>query len=77
MNILPLQHSASRNSVADLAVAIGSAGTAGIASPARRNHRERDFGIGYGNSSGYAGNDGYQRTPSYVNNAAQSLFRFA
>ncbi|MDQ3494268.1 MAG: hypothetical protein M3485_01730 [Pseudomonadota bacterium] len=27
--------------------------------PTRREHRERDFGIGYGNSSGYASNRRY------------------
>ncbi len=27
--------------------------------PARREHRERDFGIGYGNSSGYVSNRRY------------------
>ncbi|MFC3551910.1 hypothetical protein ACFOLC_12945 [Lysobacter cavernae] len=29
--------------------------------PVRHTHRERDFGIGYGNSSGYASNRRYTR----------------
>ena len=41
------------------------------AAPVRHLHRERDFGVGYGNSSGYA-------TPRrYTSNRAQPLFRFA
>jgi hypothetical protein len=39
--------------------------------PARRNHRERDFGVGYGNSSGYVSNR------RYSSNAFQPLFRCA
>ncbi|RPE80057.1 hypothetical protein [Vulcaniibacterium tengchongense] len=31
------------------------------AAPARHVHRERDFGIGYGNSSGYASERRYVR----------------
>jgi hypothetical protein len=38
---------------------------------ARHLHRERDFGIGYGNSSGYASNR------RYSSNAFQPLFRCA
>lgn len=34
-------------------------------------YRERDFGIGYGNSSGYA------RVSSYTANTARPLFRVA
>ncbi len=34
-------------------------------------YRERDFGIGYGNSSGYA------RASSYTANTARPLFRVA
>jgi len=39
--------------------------------PARRNHRERDFGVGYGNSSGYASGK------RYTNDWAQPRFRCA
>jgi len=35
----------------------------GAAEPARRQHRERDFGIGYGSSSGYA--SGKRYTPDW------------
>ncbi|KGM51352.1 hypothetical protein N792_11480 [Lysobacter concretionis Ko07 = DSM 16239] len=73
------RHFASRAlSAADLAIAIDTARSIRAVAPVRRAiQRERDFGVGYGNSSGYAGNDRYQRTPSYVNNTATSLFRFA
>ena len=41
------------------------------APPAPRHcHRDRDFGIGYGNSSGYG------RDKRYVSDWGQSLFRF-
>ena len=36
-----------------------------------RTHRERDFGVGYGSSSGYASNR------RYSSNAFQPLFRCA
>jgi hypothetical protein len=39
--------------------------------PIRHLHRERDFGVGYGNSSGYAGNR------RYTTEWAQPLFRCA
>lgn len=42
-----------------------------VAMPTRHVHRQRDFGIGYGNSSGYAS----QR--SYVSDWAQPRFRCA
>ncbi|MFD0739797.1 hypothetical protein ACFQZQ_10940 [Lysobacter koreensis] len=42
-----------------------------VAIPTRHVHRERDFGIGYGNSSGYAS----QRR--YVSDWAQPRFRCA
>jgi hypothetical protein len=72
------RHFASRAiSATDLAIAIDTAGSIRATSPSRRAiRRERDFGIGYGSSSGYAGNDSYQRIPSYVNNVATRLFRF-
>ncbi|MEP6633396.1 MAG: hypothetical protein ABJA62_04230 [Luteimonas sp.] len=38
---------------------------------ARRNHRERDFGVGYGNSSGYASGK------RYTNDWAQPRFKCA
>lgn len=38
--------------------------------PARRERREREFGTGYGNSSGYAG------TRRYVQDAGLHRFRF-
>ncbi|MBS0213583.1 MAG: hypothetical protein JSR26_10465 [Proteobacteria bacterium] len=37
----------------------------------RPPHRQRDFGIGYGNSDGYAPADGRR----YVRNAARPYFR--
>ena len=37
----------------------------------RHQHRQRDFGVGYGNSSGYASNR------SYASNWVQPRFRFA
>ena len=33
--------------------------TTAVASPARREYRERDFGVGYGRSSGYASDKRY------------------
>jgi hypothetical protein len=42
--------------------------TATTAAPARI-HRERDFGVGYGNSSGYASNR------RYADNRGQTFFR--
>lgn len=39
--------------------------------PVRTVHRERDFGVGYGNSSGYASNR------RYTNEWAPPRFRFA
>ena len=39
--------------------------------PARQQYRERDFGVGYGNSSGYAS---HRR---YSNSSFQPLFRCA
>ena len=42
-----------------------------IPMPTRHTHRERDFGVGYGNSSGYAS----QRR--YTSNWAPPHFRFA
>lgn len=39
--------------------------------PVRRLHRERDFGVGYGNSSGYASNR------RYADNWVQPRFRCA
>jgi len=39
--------------------------------PVRHLHRERDFGVGYGNSSGYASNR------RYSNSGFEPLFRCA
>ena len=39
--------------------------------PVRHLHRERDFGVGYGNSSGYASNR------RYSSSSFQPLFRCA
>lgn len=42
-----------------------------VTMPTRHVHRERDFGVGYGNSSGYASNR------RYVSDWAQPRFRCA
>lgn len=42
-----------------------------VAAPIRHIHRQRDFGVGYGNSSGYASNR------RYTTEWAQPRFRFA
>ncbi|CAN5639504.1 hypothetical protein BH23PSE2_BH23PSE2_08930 [soil metagenome] len=42
-----------------------------LAPPARREHRQRDFGIGYGSSSGYASN------PRYASHWGAPRFRFS
>ena len=47
------------------------ASTAVIPMPVRHSHRQRDFGVGYGNSSGYA----TQRR--YSSDWAAPRFRFA
>ncbi len=53
----------------------GTARQAASASPIqiaiRHTHRERDFGVGYGNSSGYAA------SRRYASNWAPSRFKFA
>ena len=41
------------------------------AAPARHVHRDRDFGVGYGNSSGYG------RDRRYTSNGFAPLFRCA
>ena len=48
-----------------------AANEAAAVQPARRERRERDFGIGYGNSSGYAA------TRRYVNDWGLTRFRCA
>lgn len=45
--------------------------TAPQAAAPRQPHRERDFGVGYGSSSGYAS------ARRYVTASPQRLFRFA
>lgn len=52
-------------------VSVPAAKPAAPAAPARHLHRQRDFGVGYGNSSGYASNR------SYASNWVQPRFRFA
>lgn len=42
-----------------------------IPMPTRHTHRERDFGVGYGNSSGYAS------ARQYASNWAPPRFKFA
>jgi hypothetical protein len=44
---------------------------ANVQAPIRHVHRQRDFGIGYGNSSGYG------RDRSYTSNGFAPLFRCA
>ena len=57
---------------ANLAYAVAAAQGAAPQAPATRHlHRERDFGVGYGNSSGYASNR------RYTSNWAQPFFRCA
>lgn len=48
-----------------------NAARAVLAGPARPQPRERDFGVGYGNSSGYASNR------RYTTEWAPPRFRFA
>ena len=48
------------------------ASTAAIPMPTRHVHRERDFGVGYGNSSGYASSRRYASR-----NWAAPHFKFA
>ena len=48
-----------------------SRNTPAVAAPIRHVHRERDFGVGYGNSSGYA----TQRR--YADTSSQPRFKFA
>jgi len=48
-----------------------SANAASAPLPVRHIHRERDFGVGYGNSSGYASNR------HYAHDWMQPRFRFA
>ena len=43
-----------------------------IPMPIRHTHRERDFGVGYGNSSGYA-----STRRQYASNWAPPRFKFA
>ncbi|GAB3373495.1 hypothetical protein GCM10027431_25210 [Lysobacter rhizosphaerae] len=52
------------------AVAVAARGAA-QAAPIRHVHRDRDFGVGYGNSSGYG------RDRRYTSNGFAPLFRCA
>lgn len=50
---------------------VNAASAVVIPMPTRHVHRERDFGVGYGNSSGYASDR------KYVSQWAPSRFKFA
>ncbi len=52
-------------------VAVAALGAAPASSTLRHVHRERDFGVGYGNSSGYG------RERRYTSNGFAPLFRCA
>lgn len=54
-----------------LSAQVAPATAAVSAAPVRHLHRERDFGVGYGNSSGYASQRRYARSQM------QPLFRFS
>lgn len=41
------------------------------------DYLEREFGTGYGRSSGYASRDAYSGSKRYLNNTTHSLFRFS
>jgi hypothetical protein len=69
MNARFIEAFASRNSNTLASVAVAARGAAQVA-PTRHVHRERDFGVGYGNSSGY-GRD------RYTSNGFAPLFRCA
>ena len=49
-----------------------SASAVVVPMPTRHTHRERDFGVGYGNSSGYA-----STRRQYASNWAPPRFKFA
>lgn len=55
----------------EAAPAASSIQTVQSINPPRRTHRERDFGVGYGNSSGYASGK------RYTSDWAQPYFRCA
>lgn len=58
------------------AVAVGERSTQHAGQPAHHAYAERDTGVGYGRSSGYAARDGYKGR-AYVRMAAPTLFRFS
>ncbi len=58
------------------AVALGERSTQHAGQPARHPYAERDTGVGYGRSSGYAARDGYKGR-AYVRMATPALFRFS
>lgn len=70
MNIRFNESRPSNNPVTTAAVAVAAPGAAQAAS-SRHLHRERDFGVGYGNSSGYG------RDHRYTSNGFAPLFRCA
>ena len=61
----------SNRSASTAVVATAAPGAALQAAPIRHVHRQRDFGVGYGNSSGYG------RERHYTSNAFAPLFRCA
>ena len=70
MNTRLAQTRTSQTSTSPAPVAVAAPGAAQVA-PIRHLHRERDFGVGYGNSSGYGSNR------RYTSNGFAPLFRCA
>lgn len=44
---------------------------------AHHRYQEREFGTGYGRSSGYASRDAYSGSKRYLSNDTRPLFRFS
>jgi hypothetical protein len=61
----------SRSNPASVAAAASPGASAVLQAPMRHVHRQRDFGVGYGNSSGYG------RERHYTSNGFAPLFRCA
>lgn len=57
--------------------AMGAQGSGACTQAHRHGYQERETGTGYGRSSGYANSDAYSGSKRYLNNTAQSLFRFS
>ena len=49
---------------ADAGRDVSDAADAATTSPVQHHHRERDFGVGYGNSSGYGRSEHFVRVPA-------------